>query len=91
MEDGRPAGRPFSASFWDKNVGATMPKPICPVHAEELRVEHHATVTGFCTKCLRHYELCRSTQHMWPCVLLKDHEEENHVDERGRVWPREKK
>jgi len=59
--------------------------PTCPVHGDTLREEWAPKRTGFCTKCLKHYELCGEVRYMSICQKLKDHEG-GHVTKRGEEW-----
>ena len=57
----------------------------CPIHKnEELRREDNYS-TGFCLKCLKHYELCCENIYMSICCKLKDHEGKHETD-KGLLW-----
>ena len=46
----------------------------CPEHPDvELRREGNYE-TGFCSRCLKHFEMCTSVRYMEICELLKGHE-----------------
>lgn len=42
----------------------------CPDCNSDLRVEYRS---GFCSKCLKHHEMCNSTYYMDICDLGKGH------------------
>lgn len=57
----------------------------CPKHPEEdLRREGNYD-TGFCSKCLKHYEMCTSVRYMEICSLLKGHMG-HHIGSHGSQW-----
>lgn len=58
----------------------------CPKHPEqELRIEYRKSRTGFCDKCLNHYDCCTKTKHMDICDQLAGHEGP-HRTKRGLVF-----
>lgn len=59
--------------------------PTCPVHNEPLRIEWVQGKTGFCLKCLKHYDLCMATQHMASCCKLRGHDGP-HVGKHRQEW-----
>jgi hypothetical protein len=65
--------------------------PVYPEHQEELRVEHLVDeddcgyMSGYCSKCARHYRLCGEPRYMTYCVRQEGHEE-HHLDNQGHSW-----
>ena len=59
----------------------------CPECSNELRREYYTEndrgkVTGFCSKCLKNYDICMAVNHMAPCILMKRHSN-YHIDYNG--------
>lgn len=58
----------------------------CPVHNEEIRLEYgRHEVTGYCSKCGRHYRKCMATKNMDSCDLAYAHEG-LHISKYGLAW-----
>jgi hypothetical protein len=61
--------------------------PICSEHGDELRQEHfvddegNGYVSGFCSKCAKHYRLCSTSF----CIKKLGHDGE-HLDNCGATW-----
>ena len=62
----------------------------CPIHNEEIRVERDnqgLKTSGFCLKCLKHYQRCNKVHYMNTCDLLMNHNGD-HIASNGERWPK---
>jgi hypothetical protein len=59
----------------------------CPDHSSiDLRREYTDTsLTGYCSLCAKHYDICSAVRYMTPCDRIRGHEPP-HRDGRNVEW-----